>query len=252
MSRTFDSNVSNFLRNGNTVVSGYPYSMGCWFNTSDVTNNQMLIGFADGSDDPYYQGIMAAGTASNSLKVIARNGGGEFNAQTSTSYSADTWHHALGTFDIATRWVYLDGAGAVENTTSVAFAAQLDRTSIGKLDRLSDIIPHGGLIAEAAIWKIKLTPSNALELAAGYSPLLVRPDALVSYWPLYGNIDPEPDLVGGFNQTVNGTVAKGVPTRVIMPASPMIGHNSGGAVPSTILPFLINRDGLQVHSAGIR
>jgi hypothetical protein len=41
-----------------------------------------------------------------------------------------------------------------------------------------------GRIAEAAIWNVALSADDAASLAAGASPLTIRRDALVGYWPL--------------------------------------------------------------------
>lgn len=74
-----------------------------------------------------------------------------------------------------------------------------------------------GDIAEAAIWSAALTAEEFAVLAAGASPLLVRPGALVNYWPIVGRHGPEIDLVGGNDLTVNGAVASDHP-RMFYPA----------------------------------
>jgi hypothetical protein len=52
---------------------------------------------------------------------------------------------------------------------------------------------------------VALSASDVAILAAGVCPLLVRPEALLAYWPLWGIYSPETDLVGGFGMTVTGT-----------------------------------------------
>lgn len=75
-----------------------------------------------------------------------------------------------------------------------------------------------GRIAEAGIWDVVLTTGEIAQLAAGCSPLLIRPSALVSYVPISGAADPELDWMGGGGFTLSGTAAKAAgPPRIIMP-----------------------------------
>ena len=59
------------------------------------------------------------------------------------------------------------------------------------------------IIAEAAVWNVDLTDAEVAILAAGYSPLFVRPQFLVAYWSLFGDSSPEPDIIGGYDMTLN-------------------------------------------------
>lgn len=61
-----------------------------------------------------------------------------------------------------------------------------------------------GRIGHCAIWNASLSDQEIETLAQGVSPLRVRRDALVAYWPVNGQ-SPEIDIVGGINLTVNGT-----------------------------------------------
>ena len=53
-----------------------------------------------------------------------------------------------------------------------------------------------GHIAEAAIWNVALTAAEVTVLAKGVSPLFIRRQNLVAYWPLYGLHSPETDFSG--------------------------------------------------------
>lgn len=77
-----------------------------------------------------------------------------------------------------------------------------------------------GRIAELAIWTDDIGAAGFAMLAKGFSPLMVRPDALLCYWPLIGNYSPEIDLISGKNATVNGTVAAASHPRIIYPTRP--------------------------------
>lgn len=63
-----------------------------------------------------------------------------------------------------------------------------------------------GDVAHVALWNVALTDDEVASLAAGVSPLRMRRDALIAYWPVGGQ-SPEPDVVGGFDLVVtNGPV----------------------------------------------
>ena len=56
-------------------------------------------------------------------------------------------------------------------------------------------------------------------MAAGYSPLLIRPQSLVFYAPIIGRTSPEIDVVGGYDMTLyNGPTTVPHP-RVIHPST---------------------------------
>ena len=59
-----------------------------------------------------------------------------------------------------------------------------------------------GYLADVALWNIDLSDSDVAALAKGVSPLHIRPDYLIAYWPLAGRHDPEIDRVGGFQMTL--------------------------------------------------
>ncbi|KKK59939.1 hypothetical protein LCGC14_3029330, partial [marine sediment metagenome] len=58
-------------------------------------------------------------------------------------------------------------------------------------------------IAEVAIWNVALSNAEVALLAKGFSPLLIKPESLVSYWPLVR--DDDNDWIGGFDLTAFNT-----------------------------------------------
>lgn len=121
---------------------------------------------------------VAAVTASQNTFAIARSG---------NAYTLGTWHHVAGVFEhAASRLVYLDGVGGARETTNLNVSA-VDRMLVGAWERLGGWIAYfAGAVAEAAVWQQALSAAEIAQLAAGYSPLLVRAESLVAYWPLGG------------------------------------------------------------------
>jgi hypothetical protein len=77
-----------------------------------------------------------------------------------------------------------------------------------------------GHLAESAIWAAELTAAEIEQLAAGYSPLCVRPQSLVFYAPLFGRggaAGNEEEWVGGRTLTQNDSPTVTDHPRIIYP-----------------------------------
>jgi len=77
-------------------------------------------------------------------------------------------------------------------------------------------------LANFAIWDIDLTDDEVAALGTGrIHPFLIRPQNLRKFWPLFGNLSPEPSIVESFDMTLTGT-AKGDHKELYHPDSPII------------------------------
>ena len=235
MARLFDDAQNEYLMYNGSVLNNEPITMACWFYTNDAGADQMLMSIADTSNLEYF-GLAAMGDELDDY-IIARSYDGDFGtAQTTTQFSVDTWHHACGIFASDTdRRVYLDGGGKGTNVEDFS-PDNLDNTTIGGLLFFNNFYwPMSGRIAEAAIWNVALTDDEVASLAEGYSPLFIKPENLVAYWPLVRDTDN--DVVGGYNMTAVNTpsimrhppqimgravVSIGAPTAIVPP--PVAGY----------------------------
>jgi len=142
---------------------------------------------------------VAAVTASQNTFAIARSAG---------SYQLNQWQHVTGVFSaVNARRVYLNGVAGTAETTSLSVAS-VDRMLIGAWERLGGWLAYfGGAVAEAAIWSVALSDSEISQLAGGFSPLLIRPQDLVVYWPLGGRFgeNDEDQSGNGYDLTAYGS-----------------------------------------------
>lgn len=229
MSRQFATATSEYLEIDTPAFTAYPFTMACWFNVTNITASHVLMWVGDKDVVNYMTFLAAQGsTAGDPVIAFSHEYGvgptGTGRADTSTSYSANTWHHACGTWSgVSNRTAYLDGGGKVTNTDAVIAMSNHDRTAIGAARDSSPGAYVDGLIAEAAIWDVTLTDAEVAVLAAGYAPPFVRPQNLVFYIPLVRNNDE--DIVGGLSLTAFNTPTIGTHPRIIYPAAPfMIGQ----------------------------
>jgi hypothetical protein len=109
------------------------------------------------------------------------------NADTSIGYTTGQWHHVAGVFASTTsRVAYIDGGNSQSNSTSTASSSWDTLLLGGRYSSSAIAVYFSGDIAEAAVWNVALTADEIAQLAAGYSPLFVRPQSLVHYIPLFG------------------------------------------------------------------
>lgn len=200
MARLFDDAKSQYAEYAGAVVSAAPFTIVGWCRADAIGRWQGILWIGD--KDVTNEFFVLTLDNVNKVRATAQTAGGASSAITTTTVSANTWHHVAAVYAAANdRRAYLDGGGKGTNAVNRVVAGA-DRTSIG---RWADSTPDGyfsGRIAEAAIYNVALTDDEIAQLATGASPLLVRPDALVAYWPLSGHDCPEQDLVGGFPMTL--------------------------------------------------
>ena len=243
MARLFDDGSNEYLELASAIMTVTPLSMACWFYSDDDTVTQALMGIGDG-DAGTYDGflIVADGAfAGDPLDAIVLVNQTPFTAVSSVGYSTNTWHHACGVFASSTsRTIYLDGGNSGTEVT-LATPAGVDTTAIGRLPGFA-AWEVSGRVAEAAMWNVALTAADAVVLAAGYSPLFVRPQNLVAYWSLIR--DEDQDRVGGFDMTAFNTpsIAPHVPIRY--PSAKMAGVSVGA--PLIVAPFLTTYGGYSI------
>ena len=141
-------------------------------------------------------------------------GGSASNATSSTTITDTNWHSVVGEITSASaRQVWLDNGGNGSSSTSLT-PGTLTKTTAGAYDNggtLGGNVAHE--LADVAVWSVTLTSDERASLAAGVSPLLIRPDKLEIYLPLMrgGN-----DYMGGAFTVTNATVADH--PRVYMPS----------------------------------
>lgn len=236
MSRLFDDSSTEYLQVESAVVSAYPIGMACKFRSNDDTARQTFIWVGDKDVADHFCSLDIAGDIEGK-PVRARQKqydvGGEEQAETTSGFTVDTWHHAAAMFlNNSERHAYIDGENKGSDTGIVGEIHDHDRTAIGACRDSSVERFMSGDIAEAAIWDLTDWGANDAEretnfekaiasLAKGATPDTF-PLGLLAYWDLVRGLN---DRVGGFNMTASGTVVSPHPS-IILPTkawSPCIG-----------------------------
>lgn len=226
MARLFDDASSELLYNASAVLTTYPLSMACWFSTDVLTITETLMSITSNSQNPGSDGFTMdiSGTeAGDPIRVGQEWVGTNYKAaKTTAGPSANTWAHACGVWAAVNDLrAFLNGGSKGTNTTGTSAPTTRNTTYIGGFYWGGALRNYfSGMIAEAAIWNIDLSDGDAATLALGVSPLKVKPDYLVAYWPLIGRVSPEIDIIGRYEMTLSGTNPAAHP-RLLRPGSPI-------------------------------
>jgi hypothetical protein len=188
MARDFNGTTDEALA-GSAVLTATPISFSAWFD-SDAAGDDVLVGLtASGSAQRFIVRL----SGSSTIVANARDGVGNKDATTSTTFSTGVWNHAGAAFASSTsRAAYLNGGGKGTNATS-STPASIDRTSLAFSAGISAELFFDGKLAEIGIWDVELTDAEFLTLSKGLCPKFVRPANLRLYVPMYGTDSPELD-----------------------------------------------------------
>lgn len=226
MARLFDDGNSEYLTHAGAVVTAAPLTLAGWFNSDNIDINQTVIAVGNTTDTDFFNLILRGAVANDYVALGVWDGSNYREPNTTSGYSANTWHHACGVEATSSdRRVYIDGGSKGTNLLEES-PAGVDNAAIGHLlyNNDADTDYFSGLIAEAAVWNIALTDAEVAILAKGFSPLFVHPQNLVAYWPLVRGLN---DKVGGYDVTAvsgnSGPVVSAHP-RIIYPTAPYIIH----------------------------
>jgi hypothetical protein len=176
-------------------------SIGGWINPVAYPGSGFacICTFLDGTTQP-------AGTFDKSLEMQSTGAlqgyvydGGAKTANSALAMTIGTWSHGLMTFSNASDLNIYQG-GVLKTTTVMGADSYAGYANPRFGLTVTTDKPRANVkLAEFGIWSVVLVDSEVRMLAAGVSPLRVRPDALLHYWPIYGIGSPEPDFRGGIN-----------------------------------------------------
>lgn len=224
MARAYTSASSHKLQHDNAAATDVPLTIACWARTASTATTQAIAAIGQRATNAQRYQLFFNNTGR--IAGYCQNGAGtqlsNFSDSSGVNYAANTWYHAAVVFASTTsRTVYRDGGNAGSDTTSVTVGT-VTTTNFGtRFDGAAFGAYLNGQTAEGGVWNVALSAAEIASLAKGVSPLAVRPEALVAYWPMYGNNSPEDDWFGNFDLTVTGAT-KAAHVRIICPSSPKI------------------------------
>jgi len=197
----------------------FPMTMSIWFYSNRTAGREPLLSFSclDNNTEDFFELSLSmlsnATTTSRRVEAVVRTSS-SVRAQSATGagagWSTNSWVHAAGVFETASRVVYLNGGFTGTNTTSFSNPSTTDNLlvslnyDVGSLTGGYGHDASGQLVrmAEAAIWNAVLTTDEIVALSKGAKPKTVRPESLMFYSPLVrGSSSSVPDETGNIPLT---------------------------------------------------
>ena len=167
----------------------YPLTINCWFYpTITGVGSLHLVSFVENTASVVHMLRLDSNT-----NLVQYNTGTPLSANSSTSYTTNTWNMAtaVGT-SVTSRTVYLNAANSGTQTASRTPTTP-DRVCIGfsRISGVDQTATMEGYIAEVAIWNATLTTDELSSLYKGTKADQIRPQNLKFYMPLVRNIYDE-------------------------------------------------------------
>ena len=190
--------TTTFVDADNMPSAVLPVSMSTWVFAADVTSKMPFQYAVAGSGVNRYQLFI---NASDEIQANHHDGNNATSVST-TTLSNSTWTHIGGLFlSRFSRTVVINGI--LENTnsdTQLDISGLLDTLRYGATGNEGNYLI--GRLEHSAVWNAALDAQEWAALAAGYSPLLIRPDKLISYRP-FVRVGDDPIVGDGVNSTLS-------------------------------------------------
>lgn len=186
-SRLFDDGNTEYASINVAAITGYPFTMACWFYADDATIRGSLMWVGDKDATNYWTALELRGDVGTTVDAFSHEyigGSGSAAAQSIATFSVNTWHHAIGEWpDANARASGVDGANRGTDANAVGAMSAHDRTAIGMHRDSSPSRPFSGRIFWSCIWDVILTAAEWAVLGNRSNPTPpweIRPASIVS------------------------------------------------------------------------
>lgn len=244
MARDFDGiddNVSCPNGGGlNNVQTGTIAAWVRWTGTQDAGFNGFGHICARQENGIFSQHIIGLSTSNPATAVVQlRLYSGALTLESVTTVGDGTWRHIAVTYQNLSQELFMDGvsegtsavSGTITNNAAIPLTIGAwtgDGAGFSNAD-----------IADFRTWNIRLT---AAEIGMVRRGLIVRPDANVGWWELFGTTTPEPDWSGNNNHgTVTGAVRADHPLGIAAVWPQVRRFQAVTAAPAVALPHFETR-----------
>jgi len=180
--------------------TAYPVSYVAWFRTSNGSATFRCIFSSANSGDTANQIALSITDAQN-IRWNARYNGTDTFIDSATAVNDGVWHCAAGVSRAANdHELFVDGISRNTSTTNIGGFPILNRSSIGSLNRSSNIQFYAGLVRSTGIYNRAL---SATEFMAVYQDGLAGYRSILNYTQFPQYSPPAPVASSGCMQLLN-------------------------------------------------
>jgi hypothetical protein len=197
MAYSFNGSSDN-MEITSALVSATPLTLFARFQPTTVAAGNASIVSVTGSSGSHSFQLRRNGSSIEAFSGEGAAGG----AASIPGLIANSSYNCAAIFTSSTSRTIRAGTATSATDTTAVTVTSLDRTNIGARYNAGSLGAFfAGLIGEVAIWNVAITSEEFAQLWYGFSPLLIRPDSLVAYFPLVAHAD---DLLESRSFTVTG------------------------------------------------
>jgi hypothetical protein len=259
MALSFDgSSYLSLDLSGTGPISAYPFTMVAWIKPPQEKKDWQAFVLSDGTETAR-AGIGPAnyGRWGMYWKSVEMRSASSFSENYGTA-SPNPWSHQAVIFaSQSSRTSYVNGTGnSFSNSSNNAQTlTDMDIIGIGYGPTAGNNALMKGEMAECALYNVALDDKDINALHAGFSPLFIKPDSLIGYWPLGGpfaGASSGVDVTGLRNLSVTGTLTEtkhpqvyyptlSTRTRVAAEPAPVVpGQGHDYALPGNLVDYAID------------
>lgn len=224
--------IANYLKIDSGIITATPLTIAARVYPTAVTSHQFIAGLyytSAGIGTAHDGWAFRIAITTGNIEAICGNGVTNATAVSASGVTTNAWNHIVAKFVSSTsRYAYLNGVAGSQNTGNIAPSANPDKTAIGVQIREDGSLNQAATasrIAEVGFWNTDLTDAEIAALAKGVSPLLIRFQNLVAYYPLIrgdsSGDEPNPKDAA-YKMTEQGTISVQPHPPVFMPRPPSL------------------------------
>lgn len=227
MSRAFVTGSSQVLYNDTIGSPTKPITFVTRIRITSLVFNYWIFSWGDTTNTyPMFTTYVATGGGGTMSTRDRDDSGGSTVVTSSNNFTEDVWS-CMASMWVAdnSRKVYLDGTVTTNGSTNgTQTLSEIDRVTLGAgiSGGTGFFLYLTGEMAESALYNVELSTAELDKICDGQSPLLVRPNDLISYWRLIGGDGPEVDIIGGHSLTLQNAPVPATHPSIVYPSSPVV------------------------------
>lgn len=171
----FDDGSNEYLYIASAAYAAYPITLSARFYSDDLTILQCLVGIGKSTSGSDYVQLLAFGSEPGDPVLYQPRGAGTASTTTTTSYSANVWHHACGVSYAANdHAVFIDAGGKATSNVAVTID-NWDSTYVGMARDNSPNFAMSGRISDVRIYNRALSDEEVFEHYINWQELYTLP-----------------------------------------------------------------------------
>lgn len=195
MARRFVRTSSQQLNLGSSPVSGPPLTLAIRAKATSFTANPYYFTLAEAAASRWFSISVGLSGSNGLIRAIQSDNTTTAIAEHGTAAATGNWLHCVAVFaGTGSRSINYNNLTKVTETTVVgSITPGLLTIGAYRDGSFGSSNWADGDLAEAAVWDVALTDDEQAAYMRGVSPLLIRPQSLLGYWPLIDGSAPDLD-----------------------------------------------------------